>query len=263
MPESSLILFLSKLLPLLVYPVGLSLTLMTLAGAGALLGRRRLPNLALAGAVGVLWLSAMPVFATWAIGTLERQFPARSIADTPKADVAIILGGAIGQPLAPRVTLDLGDGADRVWHAARLYRSGTVKRVLVAGGNIPWMPTVKPEAQLIRELLMEWGVPDTAISIAGGSRNTFENALEIKNLRRQTGFSSGLLITSAFHMPRAMAVFRRAGVPVTAASVDVRAVHKRQTDVLDWLPDAGALLTTTSAIKEWIGYFVYRLRGFA
>ena len=102
-----------------------------------------------------------------------------------------------GQPLLPRVELDFSDAADRVLHAARLYQAGKVKRRIVAAGNIAGWPAVKPEAELIKELLQEWGVPDTGIETVGASTNTYENALEIREIWSKKRFSSGLLVTSA------------------------------------------------------------------
>ena len=107
----------------------------------------------------------------------------------------------------------------------------------MSGGNIPWLPAAKPEAELIRELLVEWGVPAAAIEIASASRNTYENAVEIKAIRDRTRFNSALLVTSVAHMPRAMGVFRRAGVPVIASTIDVEVVDGSPASVLRWIPD--------------------------
>ena len=261
MLSDAFMLFLYKLVPIFLYPLGLTLTLACLGGALWLLYYRRLARVCLAAAVAILWVASTPTVATWAIGALERQYPARTIIDTPAADVAIVLGGAIGQPVPPRVEVDLSDAADRVLHAARLYRAGKVKRVLVSAGNVPWMPAIKPEAELIRDLLIEWGVDASAIELGTKSRTTFENAVEIARMLKAKGFNSALLVTSAVHMPRAMATFRRAGVPVTASTTDVRALDGGETDLLRWLPNARALGATSTAMREWLGSLAYRLRG--
>jgi uncharacterized SAM-binding protein YcdF (DUF218 family) len=262
MTESTVVLLLSKVLPLLVYPLGLTLSL---SAAGALLSRLRFlrfARLCFGAAVAVLWLCSTPLVADWAIAGLERQYPARPIAEMPQADVAIVLGGAVAQPIPPRAETELTEAADRVRHAARLYRAGKVRRILVTAGNSPWGPAVTPEAELIRDLLIEWGVPPEAIEIATESRNTYENAVEIVRLRKARSFDSALLVTSATHMPRAMATFRRAGIPAVAATTDVGAVESRARDPLAWLPQADALAMTTLAVKEWIGLLVYRARGY-
>jgi uncharacterized SAM-binding protein YcdF (DUF218 family) len=135
----------------------------------------------------------------------------------------------------------------------------------VAAGDIPWFPTIKPEAELIKELLIEWGVPGDAIELATTSRNTYENALEIKRMSEAADFKSALLVTSAAHMPRAIAVFRRAGLPVIASTADVLVVHGSDSQLnllFGLLPDASALSLTTNAVKEWIGFLTYKVRGY-
>jgi uncharacterized SAM-binding protein YcdF (DUF218 family) len=261
MINSAAFIFLSKLLPAFIYPVGSTITLLVLAGLFLALQSRRRAMAVLLAALSWLWVCSSPIVAEWLVGKLERQFPPVALTLTPVADVAIVLGGAIGQPVAPRVEIELVNASSRILHAARLYRFGKVKRILIAGGNLPWQSSVAPESELIHQLLVEWGIPDDAIQVAGQSQNTFENALEIAELRNATAFASALLITSAAHMPRAMAVFRHAGIPVTASTVHVTAV-RHPTNIFNWLPDVEALAMTTNAMKEWIGTWVYRWCGY-
>jgi uncharacterized SAM-binding protein YcdF (DUF218 family) len=263
MMDSEHTLLLTKLAPIFVYPAGF-VVLATIVGLTfAYLGHQHLANSLFVAAVGWLWVASTPLFADWAIATLERQYPAQPIEKMPAADVAIVLGGAVSQPAPPRIDVDFNKSFDRVFQAVRLYHAGRVKKVLVAGGNIPWRPDVIPEAELIRSFLINWGnVPDNAIETTTQSRNTYENALEIKELWQSQPFDSAFLITSAAHMPRAMAVFQKAGIPVAAVSTDIEALEGVPWTPLRWLPDASALAMTTVAIKEWIGYCAYRLRGY-
>jgi len=262
MAESVAVLYLSKLLPLFVMPLGLAFVIVFLGGVLAMLRRPRGSAISVATAMALLLICAMPAVAEWALASLERQYPPQPLEQTITADVAIVLGGAVGQPMPPRVALDLSSSSDRILHAARLYRAGKVKRVLVTGGNTSWLPGKRPEAELIRDLLIEWGVPASVIEIAGASRNTYENAVEVRTMWNRQPFQSALLVTSAAHMPRALAVFRRAGLPVTPSTTDVEVVDRSTVTILRWLPDAGALEMTTRAAREWLGYWIYRLRGY-
>jgi uncharacterized SAM-binding protein YcdF (DUF218 family) len=260
--ESESSLFLTKLLPVFLYPVGAAIALLLLAAMASGLGRGRVAAGLAGAAVLLLWGASAPIVGNWAYGTLEGQYPSRPIAETADAEVAIVLGGAVLQPVAPRVTAEFSEAGDRIVHAVRLYKAGKVKRILVTGGNIPWLPDAVPEADLIRDYLVEFGVPAAAIEVANQSRNTYENALEIKEIWDRQRFASALLVTSAAHMPRAMAVFRGLGLPVTASSTDVRAVPRSQATILDWLPDIEALDLTTRAVKEWLGYAAYKAQGY-
>jgi uncharacterized SAM-binding protein YcdF (DUF218 family) len=260
--ETDLSLFMSKFLPVFLYPTGAAATL-TLLGAGlVLLGRRRSGLATILTAAVLLWASATPFVAEWIAGSLERQHPARAISDTPEAEVAIVLGGAIRPAATPRQVPDFGEAGDRVIHAARLFRAGKVKRILITGGNIPWLPGTEPEALMIRDHLVEFGVPTEAITLASQSRNTYENALEIKELRGAQPFKNALLVTSALHMPRAIATFQKVGIPVIASTTDVRVISKSQRTIFDGLPDSEYLDLTTKAVKEWIGFWAYWMRGY-
>jgi uncharacterized SAM-binding protein YcdF (DUF218 family) len=256
-------LFLSKLVPVFVYPLGLAIMLGILSLVLAAFGRRRLAGGLLALILVGLWVASAPAFANWAYAGLEARYKPVPVADLPAADVTIVLGGIAGQPLPPRVTLDLGEPADRVIQAFRLYKAGKTANILVSGGNLPWQTAVAPEAELVGDLLVELGVPREAIALETQSRNTRENATASAEIMKARGWRSALLVTSGAHMPRAMAIFRRAGLEVTPAPTDIRVRYPLYDSVLDFLPSAAALERTSDAIKEWLGIAVYRFRGWA
>jgi uncharacterized SAM-binding protein YcdF (DUF218 family) len=93
------------------------------------------------------------------------------------------------------------------------------------------------------------------------SRNTYQNAVETSRILVTEGWHSLLLVTSASHMPRAHAVFQSRGLEVIAAPTDFQVAAYSQPDILDWIPTAGGLGRTTAALHEYLGIWVYRLRG--
>jgi uncharacterized SAM-binding protein YcdF (DUF218 family) len=250
--------FFSKVLTPFVSPPGLLILLLLL---GLILGRRG--RAIIAAAVVLLWVVATPLFSTWLAATLESQYPPMAMTALPVADVAIVLGGSLRQPLPPRLASDLTDYSDRVRYAAALYRAGKVKWILASGGNQPWQAAVVPESALVAELLVEFGVPADAIVQDPDSTTTRENALDSGKIVLQRGWARALLVTSAVHMPRAMATFLKLGIDVIPAATDVRAVDGAPALPFDLLPEAGALRLTSDAVKEWIGLVVYRFRGWA
>ncbi len=254
-------LFLSKLLPIVLYPLGLAILLAIFALA---FGRfRRAARAALLLAVALLWLPSMPVTANLLALRWEAAYPPVAEADLPQADAIVLLGGFVDQPLPPRIAPDLTAGADRLFEAARLYRAGRAAHIVVSAGNLPWHTILAPEAQWIGGLLAELGVPAEAVILETKSRNTRENAVFSAAILSDKGWHSVLLVTSADHMRRAMATFRKAGVAVTAAPADVAGHWPLYDDVLDFLPSADALAETSSILKEMIGMVYYRLRGWA
>jgi len=252
--------YLAKSLPLFVYPVGLTILLALLGWFLALRGRRGLGLSSLICGIGILWISATPLVAAYFYGMLEQRFPPMAVSAAPQKDAVIVLGGAVGQPLPPRVTSELTDASDRVLAAARLYRAGKAGKVLVAAGNQPWIADAEPEAELIRDLLMEWGVLEKDIVLDVASINTYQNAKNAGALMNAHGLKNALLVTSASHMPRAYAVFEKAGVDVLPFSVDVSVVRGKN-NIFDWLPSVGALDLSTRAMREWLGMLVYWWRG--
>ena len=254
-------LFLTKLLPVFVYPLGAALLLGAFAFV-LIAARFRRIGLALLGITLVsLWIAATPAFANWLLSRLEAQYPAVQVERLPEADAIILLGGVLGQPLPPRVYAELSESADRVLGAFRLYRAGKSPRIVVTGGNFPWHTSISPEATLIADLLVELGTPAPAIVLETESRNTRENAVNTAAIFEDRGWETGLLVTSGAHMPRARAVFERVGLDVIPVATDIQVRFPIYDSALDFLPDAEALSRTTSGVKELLGLAVYWQRG--
>ena len=111
-------------------------------------------------------------------------------------------------------------------HAARLYRAGKAPVIVISGGHIPWLGSNIPEARSIQSLLEEWDVPRASIIAETASRNTYENAMLTKELLAERGLHRVLLVTSAWHMPRALATFKSAGINAIPAATDFRVTYQ-------------------------------------
>jgi uncharacterized SAM-binding protein YcdF (DUF218 family) len=211
--------------------------------------------------LAVLWTASTPFVAGQIYRHIESRFPPTPMTDIPALGCMIVLGGTLGAALPPRIDVEMNEAVDRIYKTAALYRAGKAPAVIVTGGNQPWSESMVAEADLIRDLLMEWGVPKDAIFLEGSSRNTRENALYSKNILNAINCDNALLITSAAHMPRAVAAFHSVGVNVTPVSTDVRVVNDGMPALADFLPNAGALAMTSDGLREWIGQKVYAWQG--
>ncbi len=259
MPDPILI---SKLLPLLVYPLGLALLLMLAALLLLLATRRRWPAALCIGlSLGLLLIAGNPYVAGRLYAGLERTILPTAIQDTPSAEAIVMLGGGLGLPLPPRLDIDLRSASDRIRHTAQLYHAGKAPRIVITGGNVFPQSKADAESVYVARLLQEWGVPADAILVEPRSRNTYQNATYTRALLEQERIGQVLLVTSALHMPRAAAVFRSAGVDIIPSPTDFNMVAYEAPAVLSWIPSAGALSTTTLVIKEYLGTLYYRLRG--
>ena len=205
-----------------------------------------------------LWFFSTPWVASALATSLEGRYPPLAVESTPEADLILVLGGAIAAaqpPVQPHI--NLGSAADRVWHAGALYRAGKARWVLLSAGNQPGLEQVQSEAEAMREMLLGLGVAASAIRVETRSQTTRENAIYSKEIVRQLGVRRVLLVTSALHMPRAMAVFRSAfqdvGVTLIPASTDAEALGGEWDPLWRWLPQANSLAWSTRATKEYLG----------
>jgi uncharacterized SAM-binding protein YcdF (DUF218 family) len=253
--------YLSKLATQVIYPLPLSI-LLALA-ALLLLWRRhhRTAGMVLATSVAILWASSTQVIALALGHSLDSQFPPVLPANAPEAGAIVVLGGGLRMPVEPELWSDLGSGADRMLHAARLYHAGKAPVVVASGGGMPWGRSRQVGADGMADLLVEWGVPRSAILIEPDSRTTYENAVRTQALLDGHDIEDILLVTSAMHMPRALAVFRSVGLRTHPAGTDFRAMRGSSGTILSWIPSITNLTMTESAIKEYLGYAVYQWRG--
>ncbi|MEM7532571.1 MAG: YdcF family protein [Chloroflexota bacterium] len=236
-------------------------------------------------AFGLLFLGGNGWIRTLVIGPLEWYHPPlvenvrfqQGEADNASftTDVIILLGGATGAKDYPRPAVSLGDAVDRIIYAAQLYHEGRAPLILLSGGRIGWMdPSDTSEAEEMAEILLMLGVPQDALVYEDRSRNTFENALYTRELFTTHQWNDALLVTSAYHMPRAVFLFRQQEIDVIPAPTDYFVVEKDwffsgkyvQKDMslpqffLGLFPSVGNVDLTTRAIKEYIGLLIYTVR---
>ncbi|MFM7856989.1 MAG: YdcF family protein [Flammeovirgaceae bacterium] len=164
-------------------------------------------------------------------------------------------------PVNDRVFLNRG--ADRITHAVELYRLNKIKKILVSGGNGNLTKVARQEADNIAAILKLMLVPDSVIVIENQSRNTHESALAVKKILGTKATSEKcLLITSAFHIRRSVACFKKVGVDATPFSTEV-ITHKRKFDLdILFIPKNEAMGVWQTLIREWVGMFAYKLAGY-
>src|SRR6478672_8692991 len=124
--------YVEKLLPILVYPLGLALLLCITAFALSFAGRARALRVCIAVAIILLWLASTPAFAGLLIKIFEKRNPSGPIETISPKDVVVVLGGGLAQEA------HMGQAGDRVMQAALLWRAGKVKTIIISGGNVPW-----------------------------------------------------------------------------------------------------------------------------
>ena len=247
---------LPRLITALLMPLPLGLLL---AGAGLILLAvsrwRRTAWLLAVGGLVVLFLAALPEVARTLMAGLERPYPPRPAVECPRAEAIVLLGGAMQPLLAGETRGRLHRGSDRAWEAAQLWHAGCAPWVVVSAGGLIEPPVVAGESAALAALLRDLGVPATALIVEADSRNTQGNAAFTRALLAPLGLRRVLLVTSAWHLRRAVALFARAGFEVLPVGADYRGFRACR-GLECWVPNARALEETGLVVKEYLGYGV-------
>lgn len=259
-------LFLSKFLPLFIYPVGVVLILLILSIT--LRKKSRLQKGFMISALVTLFLAGNRWISTSLVKSLEwRYLPAERMTE---AGAIVVLGGGTRAANYPRTGVEIGEAGDRVVYATRLYREGLAEYVLLSGGNLDWVSNLTTPAEDMAELIVFFGVPESAIILETESRNTYENAIHSAEILESMDIDRVYLVTSAIHMPRAVLLFEAQGIQILPAPTDFLVTRSDAesdagdslfTIILHFVPDAESLSLTTRAIKEYLGILVSKVRG--
>lgn len=249
----------SKLLGFFLTPsnvfalIGIVGVILTIRGV-----RRGWPFLAFA--IGLLAVGGWSPIGAAMLGALENRFPTPAIQG--EVTGLVLLGGAVDTHItAQRGDVALNEGGERLTAVATLSRRYPGARVFLSGGASHILPTgTVTESAAAKRLLTELGVPASRIEMEERSRNTCENAVETKASIKPAAGDQWLLVTSANHMPRAVACFRAQGFNVVPYPVDYRTLGGTAPFGLVNAVSKG-LAALDLAAHEWIGLATYRMFG--
>ncbi|MFN5337714.1 MAG: YdcF family protein [Bacteroidota bacterium] len=257
---SSMFFYLSQFLSFLAMP----LTLVILALLAAFYFTPKSTGKKILGAgIVLLLLFSNPFLSNLALLTWEP--PYKSFEEIPPSEIGIVLTGVTNlNKTAPDRTF-FGRGADRITHALQLYRMGKIQKILITGGQGLNPTNSYSEAELLKRFLIMTGMPEADILIEEKSLNTRENALFTKEFLEKEKIATQqefILITSAFHIPRAKACFDQVGLKTIPFPVDYYS-HDPKYDIPSLIyPSLGSLETWQILIKEFLGLLMYQIVGY-
>jgi uncharacterized SAM-binding protein YcdF (DUF218 family) len=237
------------------------LVVLGVAGAALLFTRwKRLGRaLATAAALGLVAIGFSPLGKVIA-RPLEDRFPQREPGDGRAVHGIMVLGGAIG---FARGQVTFNEAAARMVTAVELAKRHPQARLVFTGGDAGLIDTdEQAEAHAAAQFFLTAGIEAHRIVLESRSRNTRENALFTRELIRPQAGERWLLVTSAFHMPRAMGCFRAVGFAPEAFPVDYRTDGDLRDFVRPFRHLFNGMQLTDLAVKEWIGLLAYRLAGY-
>jgi uncharacterized SAM-binding protein YcdF (DUF218 family) len=263
--QNPMFLFLSKLLPLFVYPLGL-FCLLAIAALILIWKRPQWAAGTIALGLVIVLLTSNGWVAPWFVRSLEWRHIRES--EPPNAEAIVVLGGATRAKVPPRPWVEVNESGDRPLYGAKLYLDGKAPLVILTGGRIAWLGGDAPESEDMAKFVEAMGVPESAIVQEPQALNTYQNAVYTHQILEDRNIDRVLLVTSAIHMPRSLMVFRKQGINAIPAPTDFL-IAKPPSDrpttwqsvLLNLIPEAGRLEMFTRALKEYIGIAVYWLRG--
>jgi uncharacterized SAM-binding protein YcdF (DUF218 family) len=210
--------------------------------------------------IGLLLIAGYSPLGNALLLVLTERFPAWQ-QDGRAPDGIVVLGGAIDPDVsAARNALETDASSERVFAMLELARRYPSARIVFSGGSGSLVGDMIAEAPIAGELLKQFGVAPDRIVLESRSRTTAENAIMTRDLVAPKPGERWLLVTSAFHMPRSIGVFRAIGFEVEAYPVDWRT--RGWGDVRWPFQTLSAGLSRTDvAVHEWVGLIAYRLSG--
>jgi len=269
LPGAWLVVFyLSKQLQPLLLPLGavwvlLGLTLVAIRRRRGIASATCLSGLLILSLLGNRWISLILA------SHLERRYSIGS-GSPPRADAIVVLAAEVESTGLPGMGLYVNNAtANRLFYGAKLYRQGLAPVVILSGGRPPGCEAFPPESKLMAELIQTMGVPSSATIEETRSRDTYENAIGVQQILSLHRLYSILLVTSAIHMPRSMAIFQHLGVQAFPAPADFRANSERWAEsggnwenvLANCFPAADNLELSTVVLHEYLGLAAYKFLG--
>ena len=242
--------YLHKILPLIFSPLMLVIGLIIL---GIIFNLRKF---SLIGVI-ILILSSLPIVSNKFIAYLEKDYQPIEIAEIENVDAIVVLSGMI-RVIGDEENLkyEFTDSVDRFFAGLDLFNNNKSPILILTRGKMPWSVGIA-EGEYLKELAIKYGVSEENIILTDEVQNTDQEAKAIKEILTED--AKIILVTSAFHMPRAEKVFKAANINLIPYPVDFQN-SKSKTTMMDFIPSAGSLFDTSHFVREMIGRLYYNLK---
>jgi uncharacterized SAM-binding protein YcdF (DUF218 family) len=246
------VLILNKILPLFFLPFGIVCLLVIFA----LWRKKWWPGVL---ALAIFYLGSISFVSDRLFGLLESRYPVVPVAATGPADAIVVLGGILGPAVPDGVMPNWSDSVERYEAGVALIQAGRAGRLIFTGAHRFWLGHDTTEGAELRRLAIARGVPPEKMVVTEWVDNTATEAAAVRTLLQASGQRRIILVTSGWHMPRSVYLFRRAGIDCQPFPVDFHLDRTRPVMLMDFVPTAGAWSGTELALREIYGYAFYRI----
>ena len=243
--------YLHKILPLIASPLFLVFFLILF---GAFLRSKKTTFFGLL----VLFFCSLPVISNNLIAYLEKDYTLQDASSINETDAIVVLSGMVTAiKTGETFKYEFGDGVDRVLSGMDLLNNNKAPLLIFTRGKLPWQLGL-PEGEYLKEFAIKYGISEEKILLTDNVQNTDEEAKSVKRLLN-TNDAEIILVTSAFHMPRAKKIFEAANIRIIPFAVDFNRSTKKTT-LMDFIPTARSLSETSFFVREMIGRLYYSLK---
>ena len=243
--------YLHKILPLIFSPLML---IMVLIIFGVIINSKKISIIG----IFILIICSLPIVSNKLVAYLESDYQLSKPSNIEPADSIVVLSGMI-RTINSKDGLDyeFGEASDRIFAGINLFKEKKAPKLILTRGKLPWSVGI-PEGEYLREIAINNGISESNIHLTKNVENTDQEAKAIKKLLSDDK-SKVLLVTSAFHMPRAQKVFEAAGINVVPFPVDFQKGLSKIT-FMSFMPSANALSGTSFFVREMMGRIYYNLK---
>ena len=243
--------YLHKILPLLISPLLIVLIIILI---GTIFKSKKINLLGLL----ILIFCSLPIVSNKLIFYLEKDYSIQDISTVSKADAIVVLSGMI-EVIKTNNNLDyeFNDSIDRILSGIDLFKENKAPLLILTNGKLPWSIGI-PEGEYLKNFSIKYGIPEESILLTKNVQNTDQEAKSIKKLLN-TNEANIILVTSAFHMPRAKKVFEAANIKVIPFAVDFRN-SANKVNFMDFIPSANSFRDTNHFVREMIGRLYYNFK---
>jgi uncharacterized SAM-binding protein YcdF (DUF218 family) len=244
--------YLNKLLPYFLYPV----TIIAFLLMWAVISKKQLPVIL---ALIVIFTTSSPIISRQIVSYVDGQERRKTIDDVYTADSIVVLSGMIFPIMTNTGTVYEWTDPDRFFGGIELLKAGKAKNIIFTGGVVPWLKDISPEGKVLSKFAQDFGIPSSQILITKNVENTSDEAKAVREILSKNNTNKIILVTSAFHMPRAYKLFLKEGIEVQTYPVDFKSGISAIT-LMDFLPSAEAFWMFQFSLRELIGRSYYSFK---
>ena len=242
--------YINKILPIIVSPLGLVIIFLCYG----IFRKKILPSVI---ALMLLVMLSLPIVSEKLIEMMEQNYTHVLPNNIETADAIVVLSGMVRSIKEDnRINYEFSDAVDRIIGGMKLLKLNKAQKIILTKGKLPWSLGVS-EGEYLADFLKSQGINTSKILLTEIVENTDDEAKAISNMLPKN--SKIILVTSAFHMPRAVKVFQNQNLNVIPYAVDFRK-NAKKLDIQDFLPHSTAFDYSNLYFREMLGRAYYALR---